>query len=416
MSPFLRAAATGLLAGAVMLPSSIAWATAPDAEPPGPSSNPEDGESDPEDGESDLAAFVSPLVGYDTNLKLGYGGFGQVVWADPTGQTPFRASIGAQAYATTGGFKDHFLNWDLPGIGGSRFRWDAWVRYRAWSRAPYFGLGASPLRRPDEDVSDTYYLWGSERWFLWTNLRRRIGETPWESYATLIASLQSVDLYADSLLAAEQPPGVNGGMQVILGVGGFRDTRSNEIDPTDGSVVDLQVRASSPWIGSMDEWWGIHASLRRWWSAHDRVVLAGRAMVDGTWGDTPFFQQTAMGGLQRGAYGGRFFLRGLQEERLRVDGIAGLQGELRWHFASATLLRRIDLGFQLAPFMDLAQAWMWTEQTDLDPWFTTGAGLRMNIKQLLILRADAGLGWERYVSGDPRRPQLQVYILAGHPF
>jgi hypothetical protein len=368
------------------------------------------------DEDSGVAAIAAPLVAYDSNLLLGVGAFGQVVWEDPTGQDPFRASVGAQIYFTTGGFQDHSIRWDLPSAFGSKLRWDARLRMLTWSRAPYFGIGAGTTRLPAEQVGDTFYLWNSERYSLRTNLRRPVADTPWDAYGTLIVAIQEVGVYPTSLLREEQPEGIEGGILNVLGVGGFRDTRTNEIDPYDGSVVDLQLRASGPWLGSSSQWWGAHASWRGWWSPKDGLVFASRAMVDGMFGDPPFYQQAYMGGLQRGSFGGRFFLRGLVEERLRVDGVAGVQGELRWRFARATVLKTVDLGFQLVPFVDTAQAWTLDGETELDPWLTTGAGLRINIKELLILRADGGVAWERYAVGDPERPQFQIYILAEHPF
>lgn len=355
-------------------------------------------------------------MAYDSNLLLGFGGFGQVVWSDPTGREPYRASVGAQAYASTGGYQDHFLRWDLPAAFGTRLRWDAWLRMLTWSRAPYFGIGASTPRLPPEDVEDGYYLWESDRYFLRTNLRRPIAETPWDAYGTLIVAIQRVGLYPRSLLAEERPEGVEGGLLSVLGLGGFRDTRTDEIDPFDGSAVDLQLRASGSWIGSSSDWWGAHASWRGWWSPRDGVVLAARAMADGMFGAPPFYQRSYLGGLRRGSMGGRFFLRGLVEERLRTDGVAGLQGELRWRFWRTTVLKTVDLGFQLVPFVDAAQAWTLDGQTVFQPWVTTGAGLRINIKELLILRADSGLAWERYSVGPEQRPQVQIYILAEHPF
>jgi len=387
-----------------------------DAASPAPDAVDDGSAADGDDEPAETATLVAPLIGYDSNLKLGVGAFGQIVWADPTGDTPFRARLGAQAYATTGGLQDHVVYWDLPDLLQTRLRWDARVRYRSWSRAPYFGVGASPSRLPAEDVADDYYLWDSTRLLVQTNVRRAVGLTPWETYASLVVNLQEVERYPGSLLERERPSGVEGGTTTVVGLGGFRDTRSNEIDPADGSVVDLQIRGSSPWVGSTSEWWGVHASLRRWWSVHDRIVLAGRSFIDGTFGDTPFFQQTYMGGLQRGAYGGRFFLRGLAEERLRVDAIGGVQAEVRWRFVQFTLFRNVDIALQLVPFVDAGQAWDVGGETDIDPWITGGAGLRMNLKELLVVRADAGVASERYSVGDPRRPQAQIYILADHPF
>lgn len=388
---------------ALLLAAAAAWA---DDTPP----------EDPVD-DKDWAAIGAPLISYDTNLLFGMGLFANVVVADETGEEPFAASISGQAFFTTGGFQDHFLRWDLPGFQGTRLRWDGRLRYLAWSRAPYFGLGNDTPRLDEEDVSDTYYLWASERLLGRTNLRIPLAESPWDVYTTLIVSGQTVGTYPTSLLAEARPEGAEGGTMVAAGAGLFRDTRTNEIDPFDGSAIDVQLRASHPWILSDWAWWGAHLSWRGWWQPIPRVVLASRLMVDSTFGDEPFFNQAYIGGLTRGTLGGRFFLRGLSEERLRGNGVAAAQGELRWTFARFTLFKSLDQRWMLVPFFDLAQIWSWeADEPPLDPHLTGGAGVRVNFKELLILRVDGGYAIERYLEDPTRRGQLQIYLLGEHPF
>ena len=94
--------------------------------------------------------------------------------------------------------------------------------------------------------------------------------------------------------------------------------------------------------------------------------------------------------------GGRYLLRGLPEERLRADAVAGSQLELRFRFANLTLFRKVGLGLALVPFVDAAQVATWeNEVSPFDPHVTGGGGLRININDLLILRADVGVGVER---------------------
>ncbi len=369
-------------------------------------------------GDKGWAAIGAPLVSYDTNLLLGLGVFASVVIADDTGEQPFKASFAAQGFYTTGGFQDHYLRWDLPAVGGSRFRWDARLRYRAWSRAPYFGLGNDTPRQDEADVNATWYLWDSETLAGRTNLRHPLGPSPWEVYGTLVVQRQGVGLNPTSLLSGERPEGVDGGTMVTAGLGLFRDTRSNEIDPFDGTALDLQLRGSHPWLRSDWSWWGAHASWRGWWEALPRVVLASRLLVDSTFGGEPFFNQAYIGGLGRGTLGGRYFLRGLSEERLRGDGVAAVQGELRWSFVQFTAFRTLHQRWMLVPFFDLARIWTWDEAPGLglDPHVTGGAGVRANFNELLILRIDAGYAVERYVDEPTRRGQLQYYILGEHPF
>ena len=200
-------------------------------------------------------------------------------------------------------------------------------------------------------------------------------------------------------------------------MGAFSDTRTNEVDPWDGIVLDFAGRTSGPWVGS--EWvaTGMHASWRGYVAPHHRVVLASRVMADAVWGAPPFFTRSFLGGLSRAIVGGRNLLRGLPEERFRGDAVFAVQGEARLRLADVTAFRKVDLGLMLVPFVDTAQVVMWdTPDAGLDPHVTGGAGFRINANDLLVLRADVGLGVERYQASPTRRPLVQVYVLSDHPF
>lgn len=360
------------------------------------------------------AAIAVPLVAYDSSMKLGLGGFAQLVVADREGDRPYKLNVDAQVYKTTGGWDDHYVGWDLPGAFGGPIRWDARARYQRWTRAPYYGMGNDTPR--SDDAPPAWYRWESERPFAMTHLRVAVGQTPWELYLGALASWVRVEAGDRSLLASDRPAGIAGGAVSTVTLGAFLDTRTDEVDPTDGVAVDLALRAALPEPLSDYAFAGGHGSARGWWRPVGPLVLAGHVMVDGNVGETPFFEQAIFGGLQRTGIGGRYLLRGLGEERLRGDAIAATQGELRFQLGWVTVLRRLDFGFALAPFVDAAQLVLWDEPTPLQPHVTGGAGLRVNLNRLLVLRVDLGVAAERWVEEPSQRPQVQLYMLSAQPF
>ncbi len=360
------------------------------------------------------AAIAVPLVAWDSSMKLGLGGFAQLVVADLEGDRPYKLNVDAQFYKTTGGWDDYYVGWDLPGAFGGPIRWDARVRYQRWTRAPYYGQGNDTPR--SDEAPPAWYLWESERPFAMTHLRVPLGHSPWELYLGGLASWVTVGAPPDSLLAADQPLGLDGGAVSTLTLGGFLDTRTDEVDPTDGVAVDLAFRSALPQPLSDYAFAGGHASARAWWRPTGPLVFAGHLLVDGNFGNTPFFEQATVGGLQRTGIGGRYLLRGLGEERLRGDAIAATQGELRVQLGSITVLRRLDAAFAVAPFVDAAQLVTWGAPEPLRPHLTGGAGLRINLNRLLVLRVDVGVAEERWVEPPHARPQVQLYMLSAQPF
>ncbi len=371
--------------------------------------------------ETDEASWVGiavPLVAYDTNLGVGGGAYGQIVVADPTGARPYRASVDAQTYLTTTGFQDHYVGWDLPGAFGSTLRWDMRLRYQSWSQAPYYGQGNHTPRSEPADVPERWNLWQSKRPFAMTHLRIPIAQSPVEIYVGGLFSSVSVTAAPNSLLNTTQPTGIDGGTVSALTVGLFRDTRTDEIDPEDGTAIDIATRATLPAPLSDYHFVGGHTSFRGWWAPIDWMVLAGHAMVDARTTGEPFYDQAYFGGLQRTGIGGRYLLRGLAEERLRGDGVVAAQAETRFRLGSFRALKKFTLGWTLAAFSDIGRVWTWSPEVPhrQSPYVTTGSGLRINLNSLLIVRADVAVGWEHYAASPEHRPQVQLYMLAAQPF
>jgi len=356
------------------------------------------------------AAYAVPLLSYDSNLKLGYGGYGQVVQGDPSGQRPFLASVDVQFYRTTGGYSNHFVRFDLPGIADSRFRLGGELRFVRWAQAPFYGVGTSAPRplQVDEQV------WYQQQRLSWRSTVRvqLVGDA--ELLVQYDIRREQVDPYPDSLLEEQQPTGIEGGTYAWAALGFVWDRSDHEIDPRQGLAIDASARLAHPWLGS--DWTvpGMNARVRAYRPLGDSLVLASHGMVDLRWGDEPFFNPAYAGGLGRGVVGGRWLLKGLAEERYRVNNMVFANLELRWSFWSPTL-RNAPTRWMLVPFVDAGRLWMWEEST-ATPWVhvTGGAGLRINVKDLIVFRVDVGLAVDETVAG--RQAQVQTYLLAEHPF
>lgn len=359
-----------------------------------------------------VGGYVLPLISYDSNLLLGLGGAGLLRVRDATGEQPFLVSVSAQYYWTTGGYRNHYLLVDWPGVFGSRVRIYTELRFIRWSVAPYYGLGNdAPIQA---DVAG-WHVYDQKRESWRTDVRVALSG-PLEAFGSYSIQREQVDAAPTSQLALDRPVGIDGGRYAWLQLGMALDTRDNEIDPNQGWFIDASARASHRAVGSQFDVLGLHVKARHWQPLHPRVIWAHNSLVDWRWGDEPFFNQPFLGGLGRASLGGRRILRGLGEERFRGDGVVVVQEELRvtvW----TPQTKRLRFEFQVVPFVDVGRVFLAEQVDPLTHWHpTVGAGLRMNANELVVLRADVGVGFEEFVGVQGRTPQVQVYILSDHPF
>jgi hypothetical protein len=352
-----------------------------------------------------------PLVSYDSNLRLGLGAFGQVILPDPSGETPYRANLSTQLLFTTGGYQNHFLRADLPALGGSRWRLMVTARRIAWTRAPYYGLGPDSARSEDPE----HDLWAQSRWLLRADARAGL-PGPFEVFGALNVQREGVSADPNARLSQEQPLGFDGGRLVWLGAGVIYEGRDNEVNPRRGLAADLSFRVSSPWLGSDWAYQGVNLGVRGAVPLGDRVVWASNLIVDARFGEEPFFTMSSFAGLSRGGVlGGRWTLRGLPEERLRGDGVALTQHELRVTVIEHTV-RGAPWAWSLVPFVDVGQVWLWDAPPPETLALGAGLGLRLVAKELLVLRVDVARSVDTYAEAPTRRPSTQVLVLSEHPF
>ena len=113
--------------------------------------------------------------------------------------------------------------------------------------------------------------------------------------------------------------------------------------------------------------------------------------------------------------GGRWTLRGLPEERLRGDGVALTQHELRVTVIEHTV-RGAPWAWSLVPFVDVGQVWLWDAPPPETLAVGAGLGVRLVAKELLVLRVDVARSVDTYAEAPTRRPSTQVLVLSEHPF
>jgi len=371
-----------------------------------------------EDGELDLSpAWIAvPLISYDSTLLFGYGGFGGVIWPSADPEQPFAFRISGQYYKTTGGYANHFFRFEIPGILGTKWRWRSGVRYVNWTQAPYYGIGNStPVSK---EAEEEYYEYTKIGIRFNQNIRRQIyGD--WELFYTWSFRREQVQVPDDTKLDEDLLGGLatgrTGGRYSYMALGALRDTRDSEIDPSTGAFINFSGRLSHPAVlsdytvaGANFNASGFHPLLG------GRVVSASNLSVDLRWGEEPFWNLAYIGGLGRGVIGGRWAFRGLPEERLRGNHSAWVQQEFRIHVWQGDIFKNA-MDFQVVPFTDMGRVW---DPGEEDDWYhlhyTAGLGLRIDVRELAVLRADFGLGIEEYSTGRAVIPQ--IYVLAEHPF
>ena len=185
------------------------------------------------------------------------------------------------------------------------------------------------------------------------------------------------DLDSSGLLVSERPEGVDGGNLFTLG--GFikYDTRDLIFYPTRGMNHKLSLKSGFKVFGSDWDYAEASFDLRGYVPLGGQVVLALQSLIEGQWGEVPFYKLLELGGpLQsRGIYKGRY----------RDKALYALQAELRFPFVWR---------LEGALFSALSGVGSSVGEALIAPGrFTAGLGGRfvLNRRDHVVLRADVGL-------------------------
>jgi hypothetical protein len=349
----------------------------------------------PSSSTSDLKFAALPLTSFSSDAGLGLGLRG-VVQQTFEGTPPYRWSLEAQGFATTGGTQFHFVSLDLPHLARTGIRIDALAGYYRNQAAPYYGIGNHPVPSDAEPASYDSYL--EEVPLARCRLRVPIIGSLSTALAYRFLS-QSVAASQGSLLAHDAPLGFTGGPYGEASIGFALDTRDDEMSTTEGVLLEVTGRTTGAALGSRYLSGGAFASAAAFKSIVPRLVVATRLAADVTWGEVPFDRMQDFGSIVTpfaivSGVGGALTVRGLRQSEYIAPTKAIANAEIRWQFAQLRVWQH-DVRLTSVSFVDAGEVWGAYDSIGSFPRGLHGAfgeGLRIAWGELVVLRADAGYG------------------------
>ena len=340
--------------------------------------------------------FLVPNFTSDFGFGLGLVGS---LFRFANGIEPYQFDIDAGLYATTGGMRMAGFLTDVPQIFGSKWRLNSMLAYNRNLGATYYGIGSTAHATAGHGGKYNYY--DLEDPTMRVYLRRPI----WSSligYFGMRLSNDKPTAKPDSLVAATQPYGIEGGRYNQLNVGLLWDSRNNEHNPRSGTLAELSIRSALHLLGSANQTYSLFLSWAHYHPLRQGMVLATRVAYDRQWGDVPFTHMDDFGGLYPASgLGGSNTLRGVLSNQFMGKIKVLANAELRVHlFATSIGVRPLEIG--AVAFSDVGRAWA-NQDPDGPFWAlqkSIGAGLRLVWDRVFVLRADVGViadGYRIYV-------------------
>jgi outer membrane protein assembly factor BamA len=339
-----------------------------------------------------------PIASYNSDDGLAGGAVLQAQWVG--GVTPYRASLGAQILFSTNGVQSHYLRLDVPHLFGTPLRLWVGAEFHRELFAPYYGLGnrSSGALADHPGISGEHAFAYARRFplgFLAFSLP--LGSTPGARVFAFGRYLRmTVDPYAGSLLAAERPPGSDGGEELSYGLGVLLDRRDHETVTTRGYLLEAATRGSAAGVASAHSYLGATARAMGFVPIGSRIVLAARIEGDILTAGTPIFELARFGGADPvEGVGGERSVRGLPKDRYIGRAKTLASTELRVRIADVRLLERM-ISFGLVGFVDTGRVWQLqgNDGNFFDLHSGSGGGLRIYHGEFL-LRFDVGTSQER---------------------
>jgi hypothetical protein len=389
------------------------------------------------------------MVGFDnyTGLRLGVAGSIAQYSAD---RYPYRwritllLSLSLKWWDTDGRFTlpfhDDYISVDVPGIWGDLLRLRGKIRFRRYTDAGWYGLGNATTDSPPDGVGARYFYYLrtypnldlASRWRLLGSIDR---EHPWRidflggialSSSTFLVEDNS-RLKADRLLAAGDGRDAQTMRLYLRGldnhvlaspiVGVIADTRDHEMDPTTGLYAELSGRFTPlPEHLRHAGFYGRASGFIPF--IHNRLVLAGNAMVDLLVGRPPFYLLSEAGTIEsRYCPTGESSVRGVRQQlyagKIKLLTNVEVRASL---FKFAIGSQRFRFG--LVGFFDAGRVWtdyhrvqLAGRSVDGPAWrFATGigAGARLRWGDATVVRYD--FAWS------PSNRKLGFYIDTNHIF
>jgi hypothetical protein len=385
-----------------------------------------------------------PLANYDPNTGAGFGARGYYYWnglrSDPLfAYTPYLYRVFLQAFFSTGGLQFHWLDFDIPAIAGSNYRFRSQLIYFRNTDDHYYGLGSAtmaPLTFPgsgpyrsfpryaaDRDrvvnglTSARYDSYDHEEPILILSVERSYLHGLLRPLAGLGFSYNHLRDYTGQTVTVNGAPaqmgttrlreqcqqgllvGCDGGWDNFLRFGLAFDTRDFEPDPNRGVFIDASLDIGTRALGGAHQWARFMVSPRVFWSPIPDLadlVLAWRGTFLVQSHSTPFFQMKYIPWTEdpRSGLGGLRTLRGFQQDRFVGPVMILSNLELRWTFVRFTVLHQ-KLALIGVPFLDLGATFDRFSALRLGGWKRgQGVALRISWNLATIVTIDYGVSAE----------------------
>jgi len=279
---------------------------------------------------------------------------------------------------------------------------------------PYYGvdnhedLAGTELSGPYNWIHmDNYGGWFSYEHPLWQ--WQRHGRAPGflRHYSGAFYHVDVIRAAPGSRMAEHDPRRVGVERRGVVRLGLSWDSRDNDWDPGEGSLVDLTVDLAGRATGSSGAWRRLHLSARNYLRlGAPELVLATRLTLDTLAGAPPLMALGELGGLVPvDAYGGAFVGRGFVRRRFIGKAKALAAAELRFTPLTRKLGNHIgDLGVTLFAELGAVAGRLADLHRHLHP--SGGPGLIMIWDRFAVFRVEAGFS----------REGAAVYFQSEHAF
>lgn len=381
---------------------------------PGVAEGPEDGSGDSEPTLAEGAApgagplrwsgVVLPLFGANSQDGAGFGAGGEI-FGRPRGQTDgYRIKFTVLGWVTTTlNYTSDYVQVDYR----TKTHWIGRAGYRGWRNHGYVGVGGDRVHLDlGQDEAGNRVLGP----FGFIGASRPIAGVPHLSWFTQAYwKTYLVEPVPGGVLATLDPFGADGGTYLDATLGLQHDSTDKWPMPHRGVRAEASVRGGTTFAkgGDIRPLVGGNAEIIAWEDLGEHLVLAGRLVVDRTFGPRPFFEQDIAGGRWRDELGSDQMFAGYGRTRTRGDGFAAGMVEIRPYFFR-TNHSFLDFEFHASLFAE--QGWLFDRGDAGAPLPTLGVGPQVLFQGAIQCRPYVAWGWRSDGPGGDRHPVPQYGI------
>lgn len=193
-----------------------------------------------------------------------------------------------------------------------------------------------------------------------------------------IANYYNIETPSDSFLVQDNVTGLNGGYDIGTGLAASYDSRDNRYNPQKGYFGLATLVFHPEFLGSTYKFTKFELDLRKYFNPWLKHVIAVQAYTSSTFGNTPCYDLSLMGGDTRM----RGYYLGAYRDKALVDSQIEYRAPI-WNI------------FGVVGFLGVGRVFEGYENLTFDAWrFSYGAGLRIRVdtKNNTNLRLDFGFG------------------------